>query len=61
MSTRPQEKYNREKTVVVNIRFVKSTEADILEHLERQPNKSGYIKSLIRADMAKGRKENPCY
>ena len=61
MSTRPQEKYNREKTVVVNIRLVKSTEADIIEQLERQPNKSGYIKSLIRADIAKKGKEDPCY
>lgn len=55
---RSQDKYNKEKTSLINIRFVKSTEVDILEHLERQPNKSGYIKSLIRADMAKGRKEN---
>ena len=27
------------------------SEADLIEHIENQPNKQGYIKSLIRADM----------
>lgn len=48
---RPQDKYNKEKTTVINVRLVKSTEADILAHLEKQENKSGYIKSLIRKDL----------
>ena len=56
MSERPQDRYNREKTTVVNIRLVKSTEADIIAQLEKQPNKSSYIKTLIRADIAKTRK-----
>lgn len=51
MSERPQDRYNKDNTIVVNIRLVKSTEADIIEQLERQPNKSGYIKTLIRADI----------
>ena len=51
MSERPQDRYNKDNTIVVNIRIVKSTEADIIEQLERQPNKSGYIKALIRADI----------
>lgn len=51
MSERPQDRYNKDNTIVVNIRLVKSTEADIIEQLERQPNKSGYIKALIRADI----------
>ena len=55
MSERPQDRYNREKTTVVNIRLVKSTEADIIAQLEKQPNKSSYIKTLIRADIAKNR------
>jgi hypothetical protein len=29
------------------------TENDLWEHLQQQPNKQGYIKSLIRADMNK--------
>lgn len=55
MSERPQDRYNREKTTVVNIRLVKSTEADIIAQLEKQPNKSSYIKTLIRADIANNR------
>lgn len=31
----------------------RKTEADILAFLEAQPNRNGYIKALIRADMAK--------
>ncbi len=27
------------------------TEAELIEHLKKQPNKQGYIKELIRADM----------
>lgn len=29
------------------------TEADLYEHIQAQPNKQGYIKALIRADMEK--------
>lgn len=57
MSERPQDKYNKANTIVVNIRLIKSTEADIIAQLERQPNKSGYIKALIRADIER-RQEN---
>ena len=31
------------------------TETEVWEHIQAQPNKQGYIKSLIRADMEKGR------
>lgn len=46
------ERYDRENTVRVAIKLNKKTDADILEQLERQENKQGYIKALIRADMA---------
>ena len=36
----------------------KFTEQDILEKLQCEPNKQGYIKSLIRADIA--REEAEC-
>lgn len=35
------------------IKVVKTTEADIIEKLDSVPNKSGYIKSLIRKDINK--------
>lgn len=31
-------------------------ESDLIEHIEKQPNKQGYIKGLIRADMEKNKK-----
>lgn len=32
---------------------MKNTEKDIIEKLNSVPNKAGYIKALIRADIAK--------
>lgn len=48
-----QARYHAAHTTRVAIRFVHSTDKDILDHLEKQPNKAGYIKSLIRADIAR--------
>ena len=31
------------------------SETDLIKHIESQENKQGYIKSLIRADMEKGK------
>lgn len=56
MSERPQDRYNKTKTTTVLIRLNKSTDADIIELLERTENKTGYIKSLIRADIERGTK-----
>lgn len=36
----------------MTIAFMKSTEQDLLDYLETIPNKAGYIKQLIREDMA---------
>ena len=30
------------------------SEADLIEQVEKQPNKQGYIKGLIRSDMERG-------
>jgi hypothetical protein len=46
-------KFTKEKTVSVNLRLNKNTDADIIAKLETVPSKMGYIKQLIRADMAK--------
>ena len=46
------ERYDRENTVRVAIKLNKKTDADILAQLDRQDNKQGYIKALIRADIA---------
>ncbi len=46
-------KFTKEKTVSVNLRLNKNTDADIIAKLETVPSKMGYIKALIRADMEK--------
>lgn len=47
---RASAKYNKEHMVQKVVRF-SPNERDLLAHLEAQPNMSGYIKSLIRADI----------
>lgn len=49
----PQARFEKEKCTRVSIKLVNNTDADILDHLAKQKNKQGYIKALIRADMAK--------
>ena len=46
-------KFTKEKTVCVNLRLNKNTDADIIAKLETVPSKMGYIKELIRADIQK--------
>ena len=52
----PQERYHKAHTQSFTIRLMKNTEQDIIKKLESVPNKSGYIKSLIRADIEKERR-----
>ena len=42
----------RENSRKITIKFMTRTEPDILAKLDSVPNKAGYIKSLIRADIA---------
>ena len=51
---RASAKYKAEKTKAFTLRFYPA-EADLVEHLEAQPNKQGYIKRLIAEDMGKTR------
>lgn len=48
-------KYDQHNTKVITFKFNKTTDADILEQLERQDNRQGYIKQLIRNDIMGGR------
>lgn len=43
-------KYDKENMVQRVVRF-SPHERDLLEQLDSQPNKAGYIKALIKADM----------
>lgn len=49
----PQQRYHKKNRVSVNLCFMKSTEQDMLDWLEKQPNKAGTIKALIREAMKK--------
>jgi len=39
-------------TTYVSLKLNNNTDADILRHLDKQASKQGYIKELIRKDMA---------
>lgn len=49
---RAVKKYDEANTKQIKLKLNKRTDADILEALESVPNKQGYIKSLIRQDIA---------
>ena len=46
-------KYNKENTVQISLKLNRSTDADLIDRLNRAANKQGYIKELIRRDIAK--------
>lgn len=54
---RADAKYKAEKTKQLVIRFYPA-DADILEHLQEQDSKQGYIKRLIREDMQRGQEQD---
>lgn len=53
----PQERYAAKYKKQFKIDCFTSTEQDIIEKLESVPNKAGYIKQLIRADIAASKKD----
>ena len=46
-------KYYAEKTTRVVMQLNNTTDADVIQRLNEVPNKQGYIKALIRADINK--------
>ncbi len=47
-------RYDKANMVSKVVKF-SPNERDLLEHLKKQPNMSGYLKQLIRRDMEAGR------
>lgn len=47
------ERWDKDNTRQVKFKFNLRTDADILSHLDAQPNIQGYVKKLIRDDIAK--------
>ena len=54
---RAKEKYDAANTTQVHLKLNFNTDHDILEKLDQVDSKQGYIKALIRADIA-GDKSN---
>ncbi len=52
----PQQRYAAKNIKQYKIDCMKTTESDLIEWLEKQPNRAGYIKRLIREDMARREK-----
>lgn len=52
-------KFDRENTRQLRVKLNKKTDADILLHIDKQSNIQGYIKQLIRADIATHAGEAP--
>ena len=50
---RANRKYDKENTRQITIKLNLNTDADILDWLSRVENRQGYLKRLIREDMAK--------
>jgi hypothetical protein len=51
--TQAVKKYNNENTKQYQLRLNFKTDADLIEKMESVPNKLGYLKQLIRDDIAK--------
>ena len=47
------DKYDHGHTRQIKLKLNTGTDADILERLDGEPNKQGYIKGLIREDIKK--------
>lgn len=45
-------KYDKANTFMASFKLNYTTDADIIKHLESIPNRQGYIKDLIRRDIA---------
>lgn len=55
---RASNNYNKAHTKQFSFRLNKTTDADIIEHLDGIANKQGYVKSLIRDDIKSSRLKN---
>lgn len=56
-ANRARIKYAQTHEKQIKFSLHKERDADILDHLDRQPNKAGYFKQLIRDDIAKEKGE----
>lgn len=55
MQDTPQNRYRKKNLWTLSTTFNRATEPQLIEQVKRQDNKQGYIKALIRADIAKAK------
>lgn len=58
MADNAHARYQREKTKVLPFRLFLNTDQDILDRLDQQTNKAGYIKRLIREDIERNNNQS---
>ncbi len=58
-SLKADTKYKKANIIKVNMSLNRNTDSDILSYIATIENKQGYLKRLIRADMARRAKEEP--
>lgn len=44
-------KYNKDNIIQISVKLNRSTDKDIIDHLDQVDSKQGYIKDLIRKDI----------
>lgn len=49
---RAQKRYQKRAIAQILVKLHRENDADIIERLAQEPSKNGYIKALIRADIA---------
>lgn len=50
-------RYSKENLLKVMVGFNRRTEPDLVERMEREENKAGYLKRLVREDIERERQE----
>lgn len=53
MDETPSKRYKRENILTIWLKLNRKTEPELAAQVEKQPNKNGYLKSLIQKDIEK--------
>lgn len=48
MKYKPQEKYDKSNTIFIGLKLNKKTDKDIIDKLNAEPNKQGFIKKILK-------------
>lgn len=51
----PQRRYHAKAILRVTVDFNRNTESELVERIENEPNKAGYIKKLVKKDVEQGK------